>query len=752
MLRRGEIDEQAWARVDNDPEFRSLENLDFWREGNEVGPFEWDEIMLLLNEGVLDYEVEARIEGRPILSTLAEVIANSEEVVLIENENASVEWPESKPLELKPAFAGERKLHLAVAACALAVLACIIFWKQGPRKEVSAIGSSIAVVPEVIEKKEVAVPSPSVVEHDKNETAALQSRIEEPQSTSDVQESITQESNTKLNTAGQDTIPAPSAPLPAASVAAVAPPISQASSGTSLSSQPVPTAPLTPGVAGNALRKPQNSSPQVTSQSVAPSIQDFFHVDSVKFLKKEPKDGVGVWNIPPKNKKPVIPATFVPCLEASISAKENTRTEKLLAKAYFFDEKNKLIATVSPKESGKSTGLQHVMPILLHKGQPERVFFPVPVDIQEKPLKAVVVFGDKNEEKAACYPSNVNDFLLDYPEKKLVYDRTPKSVIRTAAIDPLVEYVVKTRNPKTPQITLFLRPPFGVSDGSEIKGVIALSLLAGSLDEIKRQLQKEEMDGDYTGLLGFANKHKLAVLAWGSTSSLWNRANYSDVGSEKAKEVDKSFEVVADAWERGVMELGEKYGIPTNDFLLWGQCGSAHWAHAICLHKPDHFLAIDLHIPGYFEKPTPEAAKVLWCITTGENYSAYQNSLRFVADCKKLGYPMVYKAIVGLGHAGHPDAAAMGFEFFEFALSMKDLRDQYDRKAKDSLTLGNSQNQKKPVPWPEIFQHPPFYGDMVNQVIYPADQVDMIPEGFRIPIPTKEIGAIWSRSGQLSTK
>lgn len=38
-----------------------------------------------------------------------------------------------------------------------------------------------------------------------------------------------------------------------------------------------------------------------------------------------------------------------------------------------------------------------------------------------------------------------------------------------------------------------------------------------------------------------------------------------------------------------------------------------------------------------------------------------------------MGYPIVYKAIPGLGHAGHPNAAALGFEFFEYTLSQKKL-------------------------------------------------------------------------------
>jgi hypothetical protein len=312
-------------------------------------------------------------------------------------------------------------------------------------------------------------------------------------------------------------------------------------------------------------------------------------------------------------------------------------------------------------------------------------------------------------------------------------------------MDPLIEHVVRTKNPRMPQMTLFLRPPKGISNASEVEGVMAICVLANGLEDMKRELRKEEMSGDYAGLFSFANEHKLAILAWGATSALWARANYDDLSSAQSREVKNSFNMVANAWERGVLDLGEKYGVPTKNFMMWGMCGSAHMAHALCLAKPNYFLAIHVHIPGFFEKPTPEASKVLWCVTTGELYYSYEYSLRFVDDCKKLGYPIVYKAIVGLGHAGHPDATAMGLTFFEFALTQKELREQYEKIMASSIDKAQMAKSDEALPWPESFQNPPFYGDIINQESYPAAQKEMIPEKFRIPIPTKEIREIWAR-------
>jgi len=180
--------------------------------------------------------------------------------------------------------------------------------------------------------------------------------------------------------------------------------------------------------------------------------------------------------------------------------------------------------------------------------------------------------------------------------------------------------------------------------------------------------------------------------------------------------------------------------------LLWGSCGSAQWAQRLCLRKPDYFLAIDIHIPASFDKPTPEAAKVLWCLTTGELYAGYERANKFVKECRQLGYPMVYKAIPGLGHAGHPLAAQLGFKFFEFALTQKQLRDAYDtRTALERLEMSIPLKEKKLTPWPQIFKNPPYYGDMINQEMLPAKQVDEIPADFRIPLPTKELANLWSQ-------
>lgn len=485
------------------------------------------------------------------------------------------------------------------------------------------------------------------------------------------------------------------------------------------------------------------------------SVKDFFTLHSVKLLKSEPKDGVGVWSFKeyttPENRTYNVPDQFQPCLEVSISTEQNIRPENTFVRAYYFDKENKLMATQKmPSESGKRTlrdVAHYAMPTIFRKNSIERVFFAIPPSVKDKQWRAVVVFGDRFEAQSVCFPSGESDFLLSYPERALVYDRTVKTTKRRLAMDPLIEHVVKTRNPQMPQMTLFLKMPQGVIDTGEIQGVLAVCVLATNVEAVKRDMQKNELNGDYSGLFGFARKHKLAVLAWGSRG-LWDPTrNYEELSREEKREADRSFDLVSNAWEQGVQELASQYDFPTKDFLLWGSCGSAQWAHRLCLRKPEYFLAIGIHNPGSFDKPTVAANKVLWCLTMGELYGGYERSKRFSAECQTLGYPFIFKAIVGLGHAGHPDVTALNFHFFEFALSQKSLREAYEKGiSTPSNPARQIQSGESIKPWPQIFQHPPFYGDIVNQEVYPARQVEMIPAGFRIPLPNKEIADIWSQS------
>ncbi len=751
LLHRGELEEIVSARIGSDS--KSLHDWGFWKKGSEGGPFSWDEISRLLDAGILDLETEARFAESSKMSNLREVIRNSSEVSL-DDISASPPRTPTVLFAIPKVFLARPKTIAAITSFALLLggLTVLVFLKPlaSPRKlallEEASLGATAQALPEQTQHEPTLKPVSDLPSS--TETVATSSQQETPAEPTKIEPVPPQLVSEHPSEA---TVPTHNQPM--------ATNISSTESGTSISGEAAivqepaaVAAPASPATKSTQPSAQNASSKVVASRSPAPEIAatvvgDFFSIQPVKFLKKPPRDGIGVWRFSEDKKKP-LPDEFQPCLEVKVAAKENVRSDKLTAKAYFFDGNNTLIASaLKPSKAGKQSKRNHFdMPVLFYKDKPDSIFFEVPENIRNSKWKAVIVFGDRHEAQSACFPNTESDFLLDYPEKQLVYDRSTKRVARKVAMDPLIEHLVKTRNPQMPEVTLFLRPPKGVTEASEVKGVLTICVLSNSLEDMKRELRKEEMPGDYAGLFSFANKHKLAIVAWGSRR-LWDPGrNYDDLPKEQAREIDKSLDTVAAAWERGIIELGEKYGIPQKNFLLWGNCGSAQWAQRLCLRKPEYFLAIHIHMPGSFDKPTPEAANVLWCLTIGELEGGYERSKRWVKTVREMGYPIVYKAIPGLGHAGHPNAAALGFEFYAFALAHKSELEE-DRESNSSLAkTALSRASSAALPWNAIFENPPYYGDMVNQELYPSDDVAMIPLGFRIPLPTKKLADIWARS------
>lgn len=478
--------------------------------------------------------------------------------------------------------------------------------------------------------------------------------------------------------------------------------------------------------------------------------KDFFEVENIKRIRKEPKDKIGVWAWETNaNNRPTITG-FRDCIEVTISVKENIPSKGIIAKAYFFDDSGTLLEKVqTPALSGSKTTRPHfAMPVFFNKDIKERIFFAIPESIKNQRWTVLVVFGDQHEVVASTYPRGMSYTRLDFPEKSLLNNPGRKNVKRKKVLDKVVEHVVKTKNTKHPQITLFLRPPAGVEDWSEVQGVLALVVLAPGVEHIRRRMQSVEIDGDEAGTFAFANKHKLAILAWGARRVWDPRRNYDDYDRKEAREMERDFDDVADAWERGIEYFHKEYDLPVNNFLIRGSSGAAQWAKRLCLRKPDYFLAIFVHVPSSFDRPTLEASKVLWCVTTGELESGYERSLRFFKECRSLGYPILYKAIPGLGHAAHPHASALGNAFFEYAISFKKEREKYDRQTTSTssqMTPYNQMEEKNLEPWPKAFATPLFYGDIVNQEVFPAKEVDMIPAEFRVGIPTKKLADIWKQ-------
>ncbi len=243
--------------------------------------------------------------------------------------------------------------------------------------------------------------------------------------------------------------------------------------------------------------------------------------------------------------------------------------DDVVAKAYFYDQNRKLIATDDAPNMKAWSGL-------IPKDTPQFMDFTIPGNVLSQYLwSAIIVWGDAKGVVAQSYPAIGEETTYEFPEKRMLADKNPFPVERKIAMNPLVEHVEYTSNPALPQITLFMRPPLGMTDASHAKGVLCLSVLAGLVDDVKRQLEGTEPNKDLDSILKFAQAHQLIIVCWGS-HGLWNaQKNWDDLSPIDARRTSQGFDQVADAWAKGMDYFVKEYGIPSNGYLLWGLSGSA---------------------------------------------------------------------------------------------------------------------------------------------------------------------------------
>jgi hypothetical protein len=434
---------------------------------------------------------------------------------------------------------------------------------------------------------------------------------------------------------------------------------------------------------------------------------------------------------------------FVPQTEVEIKVNQDALSANLVAKAYYFDGSGKLIQSypaplVADRQISDALGSRrsYDWPMTLSQDKTEKIYFPLPDKLPDS-WSVVVVFGNTKGAVAASFPAG-QEATLNYPERDLVA-RTVLSptveIDNTGQTAPLIEQVVQSENPAYPAFTLVMHLPHGVTDPARVKGVLTTCLLANSVAQIRDTLSAIKSEGDPNPYFAFAEKHQLAIIAWGSRWVWGSYANFDELNKDENRSWDDNFQQLADAWDHGIDLLVHAYGIPDHDYLMYGLCAGGEWVHRLALHKPDRFLAVQMHISTSYDAPTPEASRVMWLLTTGELDYGCDRARRFYIAARQLNYPIVFKAEVGLGHADSPQADQLGIRFFEYALTVKAKRD-----AANAGDLTGSQSLDL-----SAFNDSPFYGDLMNQDMFPARDKSMIPGGFLVPLPSRDIADAWNQ-------
>jgi len=449
---------------------------------------------------------------------------------------------------------------------------------------------------------------------------------------------------------------------------------------------------------------------------------DFYQIKSVSFIDKPSRK---------QTTKIAAKGKFVPHFEVNVNAKETVKAEQLFAKAYFYDRNRKLITKQEkPTPVFRDKKQAYTMPVFFKESENEMLAFVLPEKVRTvNDWRVVFVFGDKSDAVAKIYPSGIEQ-AYDFPEANLVFgSQNNKQDNRKLVRDPIIQFEYKTNNKYQPKITFFVRAPLSVDKLSDAKGVLALCLLANNVPEVKRHLQLLEKEDEIGGLLYFAKTNKLAVICWASRP-LWDpRLNWDDLDSKRYQAGVERFNIVAESWKKGISKLTADHGLPKNQYLLWGSSGSAQYAARLALREPDMFSAIHIHVPSSFDKPTAGGKKILWCLTTGENESGYERSLRFYSECRKQGYSILYKAYPALAHSRHPPADQLGLAFFKYALHIFAQNNQ----SASSKSRAQVDSQRKPS----------LVADIINQEVYPFDKQYLVPESFRTYLNTKELAESW---------
>ncbi len=404
----------------------------------------------------------------------------------------------------------------------------------------------------------------------------------------------------------------------------------------------------------------------------------------------------------------------IPYLRVLVQTAVTTLGVRVNAMAHYFSEDKGPIESVGPFPRVRESGESLALPTYFEAGRPVVLCFPVPKRVDAYAVwSAIVVIGDTNDVAVATFPCGTvrwNDYA--FPEKNIALNG--RRVERKADVNPLVEYTFGTRIKSHPRITFFLRKPTGMHSFVQSRGVLALCLLSHDVEGVKRRLQEAEARDDLTDVLRFAEDRGLTILCWGSQRFWDPRMNWDELARREAKSAAVLSREMADAWETAVKRIVTRYKIPERNYLLSGFSGAAQYALRLAMEKPQYFLAVHVHVPSSFPHPTPKAADLLLCLTTGEWESGYDRSIRFLEEAQTVGIPIVYKAIPRLGHATHPLATRLGLACFDFALENPNKRS-----------------------W-----RPVYSGDVYRQSVSPYVENPIAP-GILIHIPSRSIAEAW---------
>ena len=283
--------------------------------------------------------------------------------------------------------------------------------------------------------------------------------------------------------------------------------------------------------------------------------------------------------------------------------------------------------------------------------------------------------------------------------------------------DDIYEREVLLLGQDAKKITFFVKLPPGARTGADVKGVFAFCTWEADPAHI-RQVMLDKGPAGVTGRIAkFAFSHQMALVSWTTfaTKKAYDKTqNFDDMTAQEAARADAAFDGIAMTWRRGVDGLMKDYQLPKGGWFLYGMSRGGQWAHRIALREPELFSAI--HINSSYDKPVPEASKILWLVTTGELEAGYPYSKRFYASARTLNYPIIYNAEPKLGHADSPATDRLSEAFFNYA---------WDKKTAPAVAEER------------------FVGNYETHEYVTLKEAARVPDKVRVDLPTKTLADAW---------
>ncbi len=441
--------------------------------------------------------------------------------------------------------------------------------------------------------------------------------------------------------------------------------------------------------------------------------------------------------IPPSGKTPSL-------LEVTVQADKDFKSKNLFAHASYFGQDKALIKNydqpiptsrkLSPEESVRNNTFGSEWPTVVQGKTPVLIHFPIPDKIPDK-WNVVIAFGSEKGAVAKSYPDDAAVQSLAYADLEAV-KATPANANITDKDEPqsLYEQKIVTNNPRYPVFTLLLHLPSGATSPKDVKGVLVLALPAMNVEELRTDVENPDhpVGGYFRDELQYAESRHLAIITWGCRW-VFDAFDGYEIDTMKQAARDADFGKIVEAWDHGVQKWVDDLGIPSNGYLAYGTSNGAAWIQRMAMMLPNRFLAVHFHTCESLRESMPSGMKVLWLQTTGELDGFCDENRKFYVDARQANYPIMYKAVMGLSHRESWQAYELGALFFDYALALKanlDASPKVDGQPAPEMDLSG-------------FASPPYYGDLMNQEMFPAAQKDMIPTGFLVPLPTKEMANVW---------